>query len=215
MFVSLFCLGGVAFWILVALASLVITVASEKNLPGLATLTFWATTLVLAGFMDLEGRVQIHEMVMAHPILTLLLIVLYFAVGTLWSVVKWHFYLKQARANYEYEKRVWVARQYKEGSLKGYDVPATGPFEMPNELRGNFSRYALQNLIPRVSDNKSRIMGWMALWPWSFAWTMVNDPVRTMFKKLYVLIEGTFKRMRDRTFQDIYRDVPSDFNIED
>ncbi len=123
--------------------------------------------------------------------------------------------MKNARSNYEDQKRRWVGHQYKEGSLNGYETPPPGPFEMPNELREKFSRYALQNLIPHVSDNKPRIIGWMTLWPWSFAWTMVDDPVRSLFKKIYVFIESTFKKMRDRTFADIYRDVPSDFNIED
>lgn len=38
---------------------------------------------------------------------------------------------------------------------------------------------------PEPSEYKSRILGWMSLWPCSFIWTMLNDPIKRLFKEIY------------------------------
>jgi len=43
---------------------------------------------------------------------------------------------------------------------------------------------------PKVGKHKMRIYVWIAYWPWSFVWTMINDPVRKIFNRIYASIAG-------------------------
>lgn len=56
---------------------------------------------------------------------------------------------------------------------------------------------------PSVSDNKSRIMTWMCFWPFSFLWTMIDDPIRMVFKAIYTKIRGLLQRIADKAFEGL------------
>jgi hypothetical protein len=62
---------------------------------------------------------------------------------------------------------------------------------------------------PSVSENKSRIMTWMCFWPFSFIWTMIDDPVRMVFKAIYTKIRGLLQRIADRAFEGLEEPDPT------
>lgn len=53
----------------------------------------------------------------------------------------------------------------------------------------------------RVSENKARIISWMAYWPASMAWTVLDDPFRRAMVAIFERIGGSLQRMSDRRFQ--------------
>ncbi len=49
-----------------------------------------------------------------------------------------------------------------------------------------------------VNRNKSRIMTWMIYWPLSGAWTLINDPIRKMYRSIFEWVGGSYQKMSDK-----------------
>lgn len=75
-------------------------------------------------------------------------------------------------------------------------------FKMHHIIRnGTENGISLRN-IPRGSQNKNRIITWMSYWPFSMIWTIINEPVRKIFKYIYSKIEGIYDKMSKSVFYD-------------
>lgn len=165
------------FWILFGIWALVLFISVENDSPAYATL---ATIIffVLFGFWGvLPGGGSLLSLLAANPVLIIGLAVGFFALGTVWAVIKWWFYVR----NLAEKRRDQIARYGKES---GY-----------NTIRK-----------PLVRDNKSRIMTWMCFWPFSFIWTMINDPVRRIFTAIYMRIKDRLQKISDDAFDGLEPD---------
>jgi hypothetical protein len=47
---------------------------------------------------------------------------------------------------------------------------------------------------------KGKITSWMVYWPWSMIVTLIDDPIRRLFRGIYNAIQGMLQRMSDRAF---------------
>lgn len=56
---------------------------------------------------------------------------------------------------------------------------------------------------PLASKHKSSITQWIAFWPVSLTWTLINDPVRKVANYIFNKIKGTFQRISDAMFAGI------------
>ena len=54
-----------------------------------------------------------------------------------------------------------------------------------------------------VRNNFSRIINWMIFWPFSLVWTIINDPVRKIFKTILSSLEGVYDSMAQRILGDL------------
>jgi hypothetical protein len=48
-----------------------------------------------------------------------------------------------------------------------------------------------------ASRNKERIINWMAYWPLSAIWTLINDPIKKGFKRIFAGLENRFQSISD------------------
>ncbi len=94
----------------------------------------------------------------------------YFVVGTIWSFVKWYFFLLNKRDYF----------------LKNRDTYCV-------------CRQATCD-APKVSDYQYVIIRWMTYWPFSMVWTLINDPVRRIFNRIYCLVQKQMQSLSDRMF---------------
>lgn len=90
--------------------------------------------------------------------------------------------------------------------------------QLPKEVREDFRQYLREEgyfsrsydsstkIIPRASDNKWRITGWVTYWPWSAAWTLINEPVRKAVKFIWRHMSSTYQRIADRSFAGVADD---------
>lgn len=90
---ELFAFATVWFWMLVVLASIVILIALEGEKGWLATLTVVAFVLVVHYW----GGINVIEYMKSHPLRVLAGAAGYFAAGTVWSLIKWWFYVRSQR----------------------------------------------------------------------------------------------------------------------
>jgi hypothetical protein len=131
--------------------------------------------------------------------------------GTLWGVGKWFFYVKDQREKYDELKRLFIER-----NRLGIEVTDPIPDENKESWasacaswRSSFgSHYNDHGLdvVPQVRSHKMEIYVWIAYWPWSFVWTIVNDPVRKIFNKIYNAIHGWLQSISNHYFADTAQD---------
>jgi len=61
----------------------------------------------------------------------------------------------------------------------------------------------IENYIPKAKDNKGRIISWMSYWPFSAFWTIINDPIKRMFRFIYARFENLYDKMEKKMFSDL------------
>ena len=108
-----------------------------------------------------------------HPGESVLGIAAYFFAGAVWSLVKWYFWLVKLR------------RRLDSGETVSRVIYTAGVHGFP----------------PNPGDHKSRIIGWIALWPASMLWTMINDPVRRAAEEINARLGGTYQHISNRVFK--------------
>lgn len=172
--------GTLWFWLLAAGAVILIiwflesALSSSKDTGG----GFWSTTTILAFgtlyyfFGSKQDVIDILLFMKHHPIYTLLFVFGYFAIGVVWSIAKWYFFL--------HEKREKLIERSDDGKLSDYD----------------------RKSIPTARNNKSRITTWMSYWPFSALWTLIDEPVKKGFRYIYAEIEKLFEGMTNKMFSD-------------
>lgn len=218
MFLSFLLFGTFGFWALTVLSVLLIGIAVESERPG------WATTCLLTGFGALAffGDFNVFRAIAQHPAHALSYVIIYLAVGTVWSVYKWYRFLLKSRNNCEDKMRAWLSSQSEfariynhttqEYTPAKYELPPVGsPVIVPNHLKANLAQY----LIPSVNQNKSRIVSWMMYWPTSVVWHLLSDWVREIFDTIYRFFKGVFTSLRNRIFADVAKDIGVDMSTRD
>lgn len=166
MLMTFMAVSGWAFWgiILATLVLDVVFLSSDRMEPQAVFLTV-GVALGVVLFTDAFAGVRISTLLAALAI--------YMAVGVVWSIKKWYSFVVNALA----------------GLRKRYDNYAH------KDAKGNetFAAYAA-GLQPKASENKTRITGWMALWPFSVAWWILTWP-RRAFAWLYERLSTLFDRI--------------------
>jgi hypothetical protein len=56
---------------------------------------------------------------------------------------------------------------------------------------------------PEAAKHKAAITEWIAFWPMSLTWTVLNDPVRKIVNYIFSRIKGTFQKMSDKMFAEV------------
>lgn len=208
MWAEIFVVGTFWFWALVAAASVILFALIECERFG------WATTTLILAFLALHllGDFNILTALRNDPTTVGLVVLGYFAAGTIWAVGKWWFFVKRLRRQYEKSKRAFLEENGLQGSI------------VPDQLKAEWSRHAdrirvgygrhhyLCGCAPKVSDHKGQVLGWMIYWPWSLVWTIINDPVIRLFKWIYRQIQGLLQGISDRAFrgvEDDFRQPPA------
>jgi hypothetical protein len=167
----------------------------------------WATALLLAIVVggQLFSVLPVLSWIGAHTTETIVYALIYVAVGVIWSFIKWFSFLIQFRDQY---------REQKEKFLTDNKLNPTG--QIPEELREKFGQFLGRsrgysarsfrgnalNEKPRASNNKSRIVSWMSLWPCSVVGTVLNDPIRRLFNFLFNHFKDLYQRLADHVFRN-------------
>lgn len=157
---GLFMLTGAYLWLLVAGWVILELAAMEYENGGLAFLWLFLVILLL----HMGGVINIIVLLFSSPLITLITILGYFAIGTLWAMLKFKVYLMK--------KRIEVNERLATRTALGRDFVAV--------YEENFS----------VRANKMHIMRWATWWPFSMVWTIVRDFVRDVFEWIVTDILG-------------------------
>lgn len=96
--ILLFALGSIWFWILIAIASIIIIYFTERDSHNWYA-NFWL--IATCALLYFGGNAQMFKDVanyaIENPIKLIGWLVAYFAAGTLWSMLKWIFWLREIK----------------------------------------------------------------------------------------------------------------------
>jgi len=205
----IFAIGSIGFFLLWAAVSVVIVVAEDLERFGLAGLGLVAAFTVMA----LWGDFNVIEVARSNPLLIAELVGGYFVAGTVWAIIKWWFFVRDCRYRYEEDKAEFLTCH----GIKGKKIPdeLLAQWKRHCEIAYGYGRNRLGDLAtaPQARHNKARIMRWMMFWPWSAVWTIINDPIKKLFKRIYRTIQGLLQAISDRAYRgvdDDFREVPKD-----
>jgi hypothetical protein len=182
--------GTLWFWLLVSVASISIIwilesalYGSRHNGGGLYSTLVIIGCVILYYFCGSKQDVEdFFVFIKDHPVLSLLRILIYIGIGLVWSVFKWYFFLQNTK------EKLLKQIEYRKEEYPG-NTKLNGPIH--------------ESDFPKAKDNKARIISWMSYWPFSAFWTLINEPVKKIFKFIYTKFEGVFTYMEKKVFSDI------------
>lgn len=183
---------GSLFWFIVT-GLFVIWFLYGVNEDSLAATT-WCIVLYTL-FLQFLAGVDIIAYVTSNPLAILSGTLLYFMLGLLWSVFKWHLFVSHEAAHLRQLKKEFLAK-------KNLEVSA-----IPDALIEEFKRsVSFSNLCvyrPSVTQNKERITCWVAYWPMSIIWFVLDDFVKNMAEAIYDRMASTYQSVLDRNYRDL------------
>ena len=107
--ITFFVLGGLWFWLLVVIATILLIAAIEKDSPGWAALTIFATlTLLFFGGLRTELS-EIFSWIWHNPGSFIGIFLGYLVLGTVWAIIKWYWFLLELKRKNQEEKKkkIW------------------------------------------------------------------------------------------------------------
>lgn len=181
----------------------------ENEKPGFATLSLIALAVTLSIFAD----VNLLAFTIHHPLQVLTGLGVYFLAGTLWSVAKWWFFVRsqaheyyKCRADFLVQKGLPANTVFNPQLLEEFHKGTVRDSNYPGGYSAtSYGSMRLERLRkrPSVRANKSRILIWMMFWPWSATWTIINDPVKKLFKEIFNCIKSVYESVANSVYKDI------------
>lgn len=205
---TLLALGSIGFWVLLALESIILLALIENERPWLGGFTLIVTGVLLHFF----GGVNLLSLVLANPGLSALCLVGYLAVGVAWALVKWFLFALRKKEEYLEAKESWKPEQEARWDYVRDESNRILPDKAqvksgPTKWEDSHARKLLLNskggLMPLARENKERIMLWIAYWPWSLLWTLVDDPLKRLARHIFNMIQDTLQSISNRVFKGV------------
>ena len=184
--------GGVLFWAIVGVVTLILAAEVNEEKSGYATLTLILGIAAIVAFTD----APVLDTIKTHPIYVLYALLGYLAIAGIWAFVKWRvFFLPNLFDRYDELRSRFL-------KTAGPNGEALNDFPADPRVRDAFSqdrdvRVLNINHNRMVSHNKGRITTWMVFWPWSLIGTFIGDFLHRVFTTLYKSIAGGLQRMSD------------------
>ncbi|KKM93267.1 hypothetical protein LCGC14_1210040 [marine sediment metagenome] len=195
MWFPFFLVGGFWFFALVGLVCLALLVAVETESP------FWAASALIGFGLALHflGDLNVFSWLIKNPLRTALCVGGYFVTGALWSVGKWWFFVRNKRDKYNERRRDFI-------SANDLEFSAAIPPEHQKDFKRHM-KFDSYGGMPDARAHKSRILTWMTYWPWSMVWTLINDPIKKLFRMIYRRLQ----RVYDKISESVWSGVEEDF----
>lgn len=213
---TLLAVGTVTFWIVSVLVAILLITAVEQEAPFAG---LWLFALYIIA-LELLGSVGLLSWLRDNPGLAAMYAVMFLAIGAVWAVIKWTARVNAIAAHFKEARVEWLAKNRTKvahhASKEEEDKARLA--DLANHLRNNpyivRSGYvSFENLPLRVADNKQRIITWMAYWPLSLLWALIDDFVRKVFENIYTTLKKGLQSISDRSVTDLTAELDEAQNI--
>jgi hypothetical protein len=186
MWAMFFIIGGVWFWLLSAVAVVVLLweVHEDRPVIGLVTIGMYFALI------HLFGNASIPSAVSHSPWTVYLGIPIYVLSGITWATIKWALYVNRYALRYAKERCDFLQSRSK--NPENITVKTI----VPPELREEWKKYSRGKVKPRARDKKWEIITWMCYWPLSMLWTALDEP----WRYIYEALSGMFQAISDKIY---------------
>ena len=178
-------IGTTPFWILLFLYSCVLCWTLDHEDDdfgfGISTILLIAILLSFEFFSENKPFTYLWD----HPWIAIEIFLGYFVIGAIWSIVKWWF---SETNRFQLTKERFIEHH----SIKGTNIPP--------EYMDRWDVY-MTHAKTDPSRHKTRFLSWITYWPWSLIWTMINDPLKRLVKRIYQELLGTYQKITDRVWK--------------
>lgn len=174
------------FWPLF-LTIVFIIVAILSSTSEAFTVSYIATVIfaiLLAIFTTVNPFVAIWN----HPATAFGLLIAYIGVGSLYSVYKYSVTFRKIVASVSKAKAEYI-------NLNNLNIAVTDP--IPERYMSNWKSYRYNHsYYTKGGIDKTRIMNWIAFWPFSAVGVFVADPLHALVTHAYNMMVSTYKLIR-------------------
>lgn len=209
MIVEIAPVGGLVWWCVVAIASLFIILAVvNRALKGAIFVL-----LLALGVLILVGDTWAYLKAFLTPWRLIPGLVFYVLAGAFWGFCRWVLYAWERRRKYRGYQRKWLRDQ-------GVDAD-----EVPEELKAKWQEtllnsYGWYRVVPNgeggtkrivsvnpiIWEHKSDLVCWMAFWPWSAAWEIIDAIGRWIWEYLFDFLARLYQGVIDWLFPEPFPD---------
>lgn len=169
-------------------------IAMEYDRPGTGTGILLVALIVL----QFCSTVQPLTFAYQHPVQALILLGGYFAVGSLWIIIKWFSHVYKVRDRFNAIKQEVIGELKQDANYFRADGGLTEEGKQ-RVYRVGAQRLAERRLPLQVSDHKAEIYMWWLCWPLSLFWTVLNDPITRLWNFVYSMFGNWMQRISDRS----------------
>jgi len=212
---TLLVFGTIWFWVIVTLLCAVAVVFldhlerdGEEGFGALIALSLFSAALFY--FCGQLKAVVIAAF--ANPILTLEFVAGYFVIGLIYSFIKWYLYLRNIKEKYITFKVNWIRNHLAKErwtEITNWSNPPV-PEDMKQDWEEELKFQTLIQMFVRgeilASEHKVRITAWIAWWPISSFWTLLNDPIKKIANYLF----SQFKEIYNKIYRAMIGNITSD-----
>lgn len=200
--------GTFWFWAISAAFFFLILAFSENDRNFFAFVSFAGFVALMSG----AGNFKFGE-ILSHPVKLLMWLAIYFAVGTIWSIIKWFSKLHQKHDQYLEFKEKFITNHPELALRPNEPIPdsrwemfarqlaASGYCANPNTYAGEAP--ARENVKPHWRAWRGRLTGWILWWPTSAFWTILSDPMVRLANWIRDRFRRVYSAIADRTFSDV------------
>jgi len=193
-----FALGTIWFFIftIICVISLFYFVETEKIARSILTVGFYTI------FLQFVVKVDVFSSIIQNPIKSLLILLLYFFIGFVWSFVKWFMYVNKQALMIKIERTEFLKRHSDKHCLTiTLDTP------IPEDLLSTWRHSKSYIRKPIVHENKARISHWVIYWPISVIWSLLNDFIRKTIDIIVLKIKFVYEKITSNAFKTIEKEI--------
>lgn len=175
-----------------------LTFLVENDKPLFATICL---TLVVAALEFFGFRVI--STIANNPLGLIGLAAVYIIAGILYGGFRWFRHSAAILTKYADAREAWKR------SYNGGKEPSTEKqrVDMLQFAQGNLDLGRGRSLPPKVTEHKSAVVTWMAYWPLSLTWMLIDDLIfglwrilTRLYEYIYSQLGGTFQAISDKLF---------------
>jgi hypothetical protein len=191
---GLFVLGGAAFYFLITIYVVLCFIATAHDDIPIGTVAAVFSFFALWFFFG-------NLLTVARPLAWSLLwwVPAYLALGTIWSLPRWLLLLRHSCKDYQTDRTRYIADH--KGEADKWAASSTFYF-LEQEYGMSFDKDG-KLVPPSFAYNRERMVNWVLLWPFSFAWTFCGDVVVQIGEIIVEHLGGLYSRLATWMYRGI------------
>ena len=184
-FNSLFAFQATGFYVLSALFIIFLFILIENEKEG----TLFILTSIYAFITSYSTGFSItFDYIATHKFIVLNWFVGYVFIGIAWAFCKVYFKARKYRNDVQEYQKTYVYKPEKYGSKEE---------QFKSHIYENIARKYNSSVADFVTtgSSKSTIIMWMAYWPFSAFWTLLDDPIKHLFILIYNCVSRFYRKI--------------------
>lgn len=194
-----FALGTVWWWVvtLVSTGFLILAIDKESIVGSIFLLLFYIS------FLEFVSKANIFQFIADKPLVALSYVGGYIVIGLVWSFLKWWLYVHDKVDGLKEKRKEFLLRMRNKSTRftdELREMEITEETKVPEGLRKEWQS-DVKMYIPRLSAKKEKISIWIVHWPFSMLWSLVDDLIHKLAKRLVETFRKWYQAIADHALK--------------